>query len=60
MTLSPLIAHAGDWISTIVLLAPMAVIAIWVAVQRVRERRQGVAQDDTDDRTAEGDGPDPE
>lgn len=60
MTLSPVIAHAGDWISTIVFLAPIAAVAIWMGVQRVRERRQGVTQDDTDDGTAEGDGPGPE
>ena len=34
------LAHAGHWIETVLYVAPLVVVALWVAVAQVRERRR--------------------
>lgn len=35
----PVIAHAGDWVSTIIILAPTFAVIAWLGLVRLRERR---------------------
>ncbi len=37
----PVIAHAGDWVSTIIILVPMFSLIAWLGLARLRERRGG-------------------
>ncbi len=35
----PVIAHAGDWVETIIILAPTFAVIAWLGLVRLRERR---------------------
>ncbi|CAA9490011.1 MAG: hypothetical protein AVDCRST_MAG17-721 [uncultured Solirubrobacterales bacterium] len=37
----PLIAHAGHWSITLIYLVPFAVVAVWIARDNLRRRRDG-------------------
>ena len=47
------LAHAGDWLSTLALVAPLAIFMMYLLVQRLREHRRE-RRSGSDDQTGGG------
>ena len=39
--MTPVLAHAADWLSSLIFLAPVLLVAGWLALSTWRERRRG-------------------
>ena len=39
--MTPVLAHAADWLSSLVFLAPVLLVGAWLGISSWRERRRG-------------------
>jgi len=46
----PVLAHAGDWLVSLLFIAPIGIITGWLVVTSVREKRRETAPEEAPDR----------